>query len=161
VKSPQCDASRRSAQLWAVESLNPNVEPLLRIDIEIPNYLGSAMWSECSRTVGEANSVLLKLRNCTVPPDNLRSAISFSRTSNVLNFNTVYIYISRSRHSFTVGSASLFACLHDCAIACASCATKQTFAQCRIFLEGTLEASPAGYTRGKWPRGRSRTRWCD
>jgi len=27
-----------------------------------------------------------------MPPDNLRSAISFSRTSDILNFNTVYIH---------------------------------------------------------------------
>ena len=31
-------------------------------------------------------------------------------------------------------------CLHVCVVACASYATKQTFAQCRIFLEETLVA---------------------
>jgi len=36
----------------------------------------------------------------------------------------------------------VFVCLHDCAIAYkTSCATKQTFAQCVIFLEGTLIAT--------------------
>jgi len=56
-------------------------------------------------------------------------------------FYTVYIqYISRS--PFNAWNASLFACLHGCAVACASCATKQTFVQCRIFLEGTLVTKP-------------------
>jgi len=41
---------------------------------------------------------------------------------------------------FIVANASLFVylCLHGCAVACDSCATKQTFAQCIILLKGTL-----------------------
>jgi len=78
-------------------------------------------------------------RNSAVPPDNLGSVTSFSRTSNILNLiRYMYIYISHS--PFNVGNGSLVVCLHGCAVACASCATKQTFAQCRIFLEGTLPA---------------------
>ena len=46
------------------------------------------------------------------------------------------MYISYS--PFNVGNTSLFVCLHGCAVACAPCATKQTLAQSRIFLEGTL-----------------------
>jgi len=54
-------------------------------------------------------------------------------------FSAVYIY----RYSpLNVENASLFVCLHGCAVACASCATKQTLAQSRIFLEGTLVPSP-------------------
>ena len=49
-------------------------------------------------------------------------------------FNTVYI----SRNPFNNWNASLVVRLHGCAVAFASCATKQTFAQCRIFLERTL-----------------------
>ena len=48
-----------------------------------------------------------------------------------------------SHSPFNAGNASLFVCLHDWAIACTSCATKQTFAQCRIFLVGTLVARVA------------------
>jgi len=55
---------------------------------------------------------------------------SFSRTSNLIR------YISHI--PLKVGNASLFVCLHGCAVACASCAIKQTIAQCRFFLEGTL-----------------------
>ena len=43
-----------------------------------------------------------------------------------------------SHSPFNVGNASLFVCLHGYAVACASCATKQTFARCRLFFEGTL-----------------------
>ena len=57
------------------------------------------------------------------------------RTSNILNLIR-YIYISHC--SFNVGNASLFVCLHGYAVVCASCATKQTFSQCIIFLEVTL-----------------------
>jgi len=39
------------------------------------------------------------------------------------------------RQRVNAGNASLFVCLHGCAIACA---TKQALAQCRIFLERTL-----------------------
>jgi len=46
-----------------------------------------------------------------------------------------------SHSHFNVGNVSLFVCLHDWAVACASCATKQTFARCRLFLEGTLQAT--------------------
>jgi len=61
----------------------------------------------------------------------LRSAISFSRTTNILNLIR-YVYTSHS--PFNVRNASLVAFLHGCAVAGASCATKQIFAQCRIFL---------------------------
>jgi len=33
-------------------------------------------------------------------------------------------------------------CLHGCVVTCASCTTKQTFGQCRSFLEGTLGIAP-------------------
>ena len=47
------------------------------------------------------------------------AAISFSRTSNILHLiRFIYIYISHS--PFNVGNASLFVCLHGCAVACAS-----------------------------------------
>ena len=70
-------------------------------------------------------------------PDHLRSAISFSRTSNILNLIRYTIqYISHS--PFNVGNASLFVCQRGGLVACAQCATKQTFVQSRIFLEGTL-----------------------
>jgi len=52
-------------------------------------------------------------------------------------FNPIYTdkYIAQPvKH----GNASLFLCVHGCAAACVSCATKQTFAQCTIFLQGTL-----------------------
>jgi len=42
-----------------------------------------------------------------------------------------------SHRPFNVGNPSLFVYLHGCAVACASCATKQAFAQRIIFLEGT------------------------
>ena len=76
-----------------------------------------------------------EMSNRAAPPGNLRSAISFCRTSNIVNLIR-YIYISHS--PFNTGNASLFLCLHGCAVACPSCATKQTFVKCRIILEGTL-----------------------
>jgi len=78
------------------------------------------------------SSVPSKERKCAVPPDNLNSEISFSRT--YFKFDIVYI----SHSPFNAWNASLFVCLHGCAIACALYATKQTLARCRIFLEGTL-----------------------
>ena len=94
-----------------------------------------------------AISVASKVRHCAVPPDNFRGAISFSHTSNILNliqylhtYIHIYIYIYISHSPCNVGNTSLFVCLHGCAVACTSCATKQTFAQCRIFLEETLLA---------------------
>jgi len=77
---------------------------------------------------------------CAVPPDILRSAISFSITSNIL---IRYIYTSHS--PFNVRNASLVAFLHGCAVAGASCATKEIFAQCRIFLARTLIAAMANF----------------
>jgi len=71
-------------------------------------------------------SVPSKVRNCAVPPENLRSAISFSCTSNILN---LIRYVHTSHSPFNVGNASLVVSLHGCAVACASYATKQTFAQ--------------------------------
>ena len=62
--------------------------------------------------------------NCAVPPDYLRSEISFSHTCNIPNFL-----------SDTAWNASLVVCAHGCAIVCA---LKQRFSQCKIFLEGTL-----------------------
>jgi len=47
-------------------------------------------------------------------------------------FQTQYRTGCMSHASF---NASVVACLHGCAIACA---VKQTFAQCKIFLEGAL-----------------------
>jgi len=55
---------------------------------------------------------------------------SFSRTANLIR------YISHI--PLKVGNASPVVCLHGWAVACASRATKQTFAQRSIFLEGTL-----------------------
>jgi len=60
-----------------------------------------------------SSSVPSKERNCAVPPDNFSSAFSFSGTSNMLNL-IPYTYISHS--PFNVGNASLFMCLHGCAI---------------------------------------------
>ena len=87
-------------------------------------------------------SVPSKVRNCAVPPDILRSKISFSRTSNILNLIR-YIYTSHS--PFNGRNASLVAFLHGCAVAGASCATKEIFAQCRFFLARTLIAAMANF----------------
>jgi len=64
---------------------------------------------------------------CAEPPDQLRSEISSSPTCNIPN---LILYITHS-----LRNAPLVVCLHGCAIACA---LKRTFAQCKIFLEGTL-----------------------
>ena len=82
-------------------------------------------------------SVPSKLRTSAVPPDNLRRAISFSRTSNILDLIGINIYKYRIA-LLTLGTLRWLCALHSCAVACASCAIKQTFAQCIIFLEGTL-----------------------
>jgi len=52
----------------------------------------------------------------------------------------MYIYIYRKALS-TLGAVHWFMCLHGCAVACVSCVAEHTFAQCRIFLEGTLSTS--------------------
>jgi len=78
------------------------------------------------------SSIPSEVRKCAVSPDNLRSEISFSRT--YFKFDTVYI----SHSPFNAWNASLFVCLHGCAIACTQRETKQTFAQCITFLAGTL-----------------------
>ena len=50
-------------------------------------------------------------------------------------FPIIYIYIYLLHRSLTTWNASLVVCSHGCAIACT---LKQTSAQCKIFLEGTL-----------------------
>jgi len=53
------------------------------------------------------------------------------------------LYIQYIAYSpFDDCNASPIVCLRGCAIACAECATQQTFAQCTIFLEATLNVSP-------------------
>jgi len=79
------------------------------------------------KITGSRTSVLSKVRNCAVPTDHLRSAISFSSTSSTNDIQPFYRW-----------KTSLFVCLHGCAVAWASCSTKQTFGQCSIFSEGTL-----------------------
>ena len=80
------------------------------------------------------NSVPSKVCNCAVPPDHLCSEISFLHTCNIPNFLS-YVYIYLLHRSLTTWNASLVVWSHGCAIACT---LKQTSAQCKIFLEGTL-----------------------
>jgi len=54
--------------------------------------------------------------------------------SQLSKFYTVY-----TLSPFNAGKASHFVCLYGCAVAYAQCATKQTFVQYIIFLEGTLD----------------------
>ena len=72
-------------------------------------------------------------------PDARPTKIGILRKCTRTQKNTLLI----SHSPFNAGNASLFVCLHGCPVACASCATKQTFAQCRIFLVGTLVATPS------------------
>ena len=67
-------------------------------------------WASNQCSLWGAISVPSEVRNRAVPPDILRSAISFSRTSNIVNLRHIYIYISHS--SFKDTNASLFVCLH-------------------------------------------------
>jgi len=77
-----------------------------------------------------ATYVPSQVGNCAVTPEYLRSAISFSRTYNIPNLIS---YIPHSPFN-----ALLVVRPHGCAIACS---LKQTFAQCKIFLEGTRTAT--------------------
>jgi len=74
-------------------------------------------------------SVPSKVRNCAEPPDRLRSEISFLRTCNIPNLIS-HIHRIALPKRFT-GCVSTW--LHGCEIACT---LKQTFAQCKIFLQG-------------------------
>ena len=51
----------------------------------------------------------MRLRKCAVPPDHLRSEISFSRTCNISNLNIAYLWHS----SFTTWNTSLDVCLYS------------------------------------------------
>jgi len=73
-------------------------------------------------------SVSSEVLKCAELPEHLRSEISFLRTCNIPNL------ISHS----SVETFHWFLCLHGCEIACA---LNQTFAQCKIFLQGTLLAT--------------------
>ena len=70
------------------------------------------------------------MRNCAVPPDNLRSKIT-SRTLPRSKSHILYI----PHRPYTARKASWVARPHCCAL---PCALNQTFAQCKVFLEGTL-----------------------
>ena len=71
---------------------------------------------------------------CAVPPENLRSTLSFARTFNIPNLilciNWLAFYRLETLHWLTP------AWLRNCVLS----ETKQTFAQGRIFLVGTLLA---------------------
>jgi len=105
----------------------PHLQPSFQIE--------HAVKKNCCELLFEFKFMIsVPFKVCTAPLDNLRSAISFSRICNIVNLiYGIYVYTV-----FIVGNASLFLYLDGCAVACASCATKQTFARCRIFLEGTL-----------------------
>ena len=60
-----------------------------------------------------ASSISSKVRNCAAPPDILRSAIPFSRTSNILNFIR-YIY---SIYRVALSTLGTLHCLRVCMIA--------------------------------------------
>jgi len=77
-------------------------------------------------------SVPFNVRNCVVPPDRLRSKISFSRTCNI-PYLISYIYRMTCQRLVTVHW--LCVCLHGCTIVSA---LQQAFAQCKMFLEGAL-----------------------
>jgi len=72
-----------------------------------------------------------KVSNCPVLPDYLRSEIWFSLTCNIPNLiSCIYRITLLALKSFTI-----VVYLHGCTTACA---LKQTFPQCKVFLEGTL-----------------------
>jgi len=69
-------------------------------------------------------NVLSLVRKCAVPPDHLRSEISFSRTCNIPNLKSYILYISHCPCN-----ASVVVRLHGWSIAYA---LKQKFAQCKF-----------------------------
>ena len=85
----------------------------------------------------QPTTVPCKVRNCTIAQCHQPICTVLSHFHALPTFQIYGIYTWQS--PFNVRNDSLFVCLHGCADACASCATKQTFAQCRIFLEGTLQ----------------------
>ena len=90
-------------------------------------------WCDCFETWYRA-SVPFKGAQTRSPPDHLRSVISFSRICNVPNFISC-IYICRI-DLLPIEAFTLVVCLHGYATAFA---LKQTLAQGKIFLEGTLQ----------------------
>jgi len=78
---------------------------------------------------------------CAELPEHLRSEISFLRTCNIPNLISYVHGIALSKRftgCVSTSGVSNTLCvynLHGCEIACA---LKQTFAQCTIFLQGTL-----------------------
>jgi len=84
------------------------------------------------------------MRNCTIAQYHQAICAVLSHFHALPTFKIYGIYTAHS--PFNARNDSLFACLHGCAVACASCATKQTFVQCRIFLEGTLLSLPTYIT---------------
>jgi len=76
-------------------------------------------------------SFLSKVHNCAVPPDHLRSEISFSVTCSIPNLIS-FIHIAKPFYRLKRFTGCVSTQLLNCML------TKTNFAQCKIFLEGTL-----------------------
>jgi len=89
-----------------------------------------SLWRRWQTVVSPVFPLCAWLRKCVVPPEHLRSEVSFLRTCNIRNLISAYI----SHSPCDAWNISPAVCRHNCEIACA---LKETFAQCKLFLEGT------------------------